>query len=612
MEISLSTTYLLRVAVVAALGPASLAAPPAATDNTVRIHDIQGTAHISPLNGRSVTEVPGVVTALTTNGFWFQDPRPDADPATSEGLFVLTPGRPGVAVGDAVTVSGMVSEFRPIRAANLTTTQIGTPTVTVVASGRALPATVIGKDRWPPTQVIEDDVTGDAETSGVFDPATDGLDFYESLEGMRLEIENAVAVGATDSFGEIPVLARGGAGATVRTQRGGIVVRPQDFNPERIILDDALAATPAVNVGDHFGDAVTGVLDYSFGNYKLLVTSPPVRLADGPARETIRAPGGDELSIATFNVENLAPSRPQADFDALAALIVRSLASPDLIGVEELQDNSGATDDGTVAADQTVAKLVAAIRAAGGPAYQWRSIDPRNNADGGQLGGNIRVGFLFRTDRGLGFVDRPGGDATTPTGVTNVGGQARLTLSPGRIDPTKAAFTNNRKPLAGEFTWRGQRLIVVANHWISKGGVLSRYTDVGVDQPLFGRFQPPALVTEAQRVAQATAVAEFVRQVRAIDQHANVVVIGDLNDFPWSPALRTLTTDTGLCDLPASLPPAERYTYVLEGNSQVLDHILLSTALVNRPYEYDVVHLNSEYADQTSDHDPSVVRLGLG
>ena len=69
-----------------------------------------------------------------------------------------------------------------------------------------------------------------------------------------------------------------------------------------------------------------------------------------------------------------------------------------------MQDNSGATDDGTVAADQTLTKLTAAISAAGGPSYQWREIDPVNDQDGGQPGGNIRVVFLFNPAR-VSFVD---------------------------------------------------------------------------------------------------------------------------------------------------------------------------------------------------------------
>jgi predicted extracellular nuclease len=60
-----------------------------------------------------------------------------------------------------------------------------------------------------------------------------------------------------------------------------------------------------------------------------------------------------------------------------------------------------------------------------------------------------------------------------------------------------------------------------------------------------------------------------------------------------------------------TLPPAERYSYVFEGNSQVLDQILVSNNLLGFPLEYDPVHVNAEFADQASDHDPQVVRLDL-
>src|ERR671936_1238568 len=164
------------------------------------IHDIQGATHISPLAGQNVSGVNGIVTAKRSNGFYMQDPNPDADDATSEGIFVFTGGAPtSLAVGDAVSVSGTVVEFRPggSSSANLTTTELTTPTITVLSTGNPLPAaTVAGTDgRSPPNTVIEDDATGDIETSGVFDPASDGLDFWESLEGMRVQLDDAVAVG---------------------------------------------------------------------------------------------------------------------------------------------------------------------------------------------------------------------------------------------------------------------------------------------------------------------------------------------------------------------------------------------------------------------------------
>lgn len=160
-----------------------------------------------------------------------------------------------------------------------------------------------------------------------------------------------------------------------------------------------------------------------------------------------------------------APSDPQSKFDRPAQAVVKNLATPDILSLEEIQDNSGATDDGTVAADKTIAKFVDAIKAAGGPAYDWRSIDPVNDQDGGRPGGNIRIVYLFNPAR-VTFVDRPGGDSTT-------GGQAvadgkkgvRLSVSPGRINPTSDAWKSSRKPLVGEFTFRGEQVFVVANHF---------------------------------------------------------------------------------------------------------------------------------------------------
>jgi hypothetical protein len=67
-----------------------------------------------------------------------------------------------------------------------------------------------------------------------------------------------------------------------------------------------------------------------------------------------------------------------------------------------------------------------------------------------------------------------------------------------------------------------------------------------------------------------------------------------------------------LHDLIETLPQSERYTYVFEGNSQAIDHILLSDYLKVRPFAYDVVHVNSEFAIQASDHEPQVVRLAFG
>jgi predicted extracellular nuclease len=317
--------------------------------------------------------------------------------------------------------------------------------------------------------------------------------------------------------------------------------------------------------------------------------------------ETTRKQGPLELAVATYNVENLAPTDPQDKFDRLAVGLVKNLQSPDIVSLEEIQDNDGATDDSVVAANVTLDKLVAAVVAAGGPAYQYREIDPANDTNGGQPGGNIRVVFLFNPARGVTFVDRAGGSATTSVAVKKVLGTAQLTQSPGLIDPTNAAFDDSRKPLVGEFRFLGRKVFVIGNHFDSKGG----------DDPLMGRFQPIAEPSAAQRHQQATIVRNFVDQIHAIEKNAAIVVLGDLNDYEFSQTADILVGDGYLTDMPRTLAPNERYTYDFEGNSEVLDHILISGTLNNEPHSYDVVHINSEFANQTSDHDPQVIRFPL-
>jgi uncharacterized protein len=570
----------------------------------IPIHDVQGAAHISPYNGQ-VVKVLGIVTARSSNGFWVQDPNADADPATSEGIFVFTSSAPTTVVGDSARVSGRVQEFRPGGATNgnLTTTELSSPTVTLLSSGNALPApVVIGTGgRIPPDTVIENDASGSVETSGVFDPAQDGLDFYESLEGMRVQLNDAVAVGPTATdFGETPVVGDDGANASVRTYRGGLLLRPDDGNPERVTLDDLLTPLPDVNVGDHYSGPVVGIMDYNFGNPFIEVTSPGLTaIHDGVTRETTDPVEPGQLAISTFNFENL--SAGQTDkLAALASLVVNNLRSPDLIAGEEVQDNDGTVDKGNVDASQTLSQLVAAIAAAGGPTYAWREIDPVDGQDGGAPGGNIRQVFLFRTDRGLSFVDRPGGDSTTANAVVGTGSATHLLYSPGRIDPASGAWASSRKPLAGEFDYRGHKLFVIANHFNSKGG----------DDPLRGRFQPPNAVTEAQRHQQAHEVADFVSGISTADPSANVVVLGDLNDFEFSETVQILE-GAGLHDLMDTLPLKQRYSYEFEGNAQVLDHVMFSGALAGRSLVFDPVHVNAEFFDQASDHDPSVARVLL-
>jgi predicted extracellular nuclease len=518
-------------------------------------------------------------------------------------VFVFTSSTPRVAVGDEVVVGGTVGEYYygGQAAGGQSVTQISRPAVTVLSSGNALPdAVTLAAPELPAAYAPAGDPAAGGSIEGLpLRPDAFVLDRWESLEGMNVAIGEAPVVGPSTPYYELWVTLDADAN---RTAGGGTrYASYDDPNAGRLKIESLVPVAqqpfPVANVGDTLAGTTEGPLDYDeFGGYVLTAREMGEVVAGGREPETTRPQRRDELAVATYNVENLHPGNDQDKFDRLAHGVVENLAAPDILALEEIQDDSGPTDDGTVSAEETLRRFTDAIVAAGGPRYAWRSVDPEDGRDGGQPGGNIRNVFLFNPER-VSFVDRAGGDATTGTEVVRRHGRAALTLSPGRIDPGNAAWTDSRKPLAGEFVFRGRTVIVVANHFTSKGG----------DTPLYGRYQPPVRSSEEQRVAQAEAVNAFVRDVLAAQRTADVVVLGDINDFEFSPTTRALTDGGVLRSAVRSLPADERYTYVFQGNSQVLDQTLVSPSI--RRYDYDIVHINAEFADQASDHDPQVLRF---
>ncbi|MFP5285932.1 MAG: lamin tail domain-containing protein, partial [Thermoanaerobaculia bacterium] len=144
------------------------------------IWQIQGNGTASPYAGQSVTTNGNVVTAVGPDGFFLQTPdaRVDADPATSNGLFVFTGSTPGVAAGDVVNVTGNVAEFFDFTefSGGLTVTKTGTA---------AVPAPVTLS---PP---------GTCGSAG----------HLERYEGMRVRVANGTVSGPTDQFGDASIVA---------------------------------------------------------------------------------------------------------------------------------------------------------------------------------------------------------------------------------------------------------------------------------------------------------------------------------------------------------------------------------------------------------------------
>lgn len=563
--------------------------PPENPDKTLAIYHIQGAGHTSPhLNIRAQTS--GIVTAVVRNGFYLQDPSGDGDPSTSDGIFVHTCSSPGVNVGDAATVTGMVNEYTPDRN-NLSITQIGSsPTVKVVSSNNSLPSPIIigATGRQPPTEIIDDD------SLKMFDPVSDGIDFYESLKGMRVTIARAQVVAPPDRFGKIFTVSDRGAGATGLNLRGGLTISASDFNPERLPISYHLltGSSPSVNTGDSLGD-VTGVVGYYRGNFEVLLTTTPTVTPGSITRESTALRGDENhLLIATYNVFNLDPNDGDGDkdiangqFAAIAAQIVNNLNQPDIIALQEVQDNNGSVEDTITVANQTLQVLIDSIIIAGGPTYHFIDNPPAsNNADGGAQNANIRVAFLYNKKR-VSLIDTSRlGDNSSDT-----------------------AFVGTRKPLQATFEFSGKQIILINNHFSSKLG----------SSPLFGNRQPPTKGSINKRTAQATFVNAHVDSLLRVDSEAKIVVLGDLNEYQFEEPLSILEgTSVGgrqvLFNLDVEISETDRYSYIYEGNSQKIDHILVSKALKDLEPQFDVVHVNCEFSDAPSDHDPLVARLYLG
>lgn len=590
----------------------------------LNIGQIQGAGHTSPFVGNEVT-TSGIVTAVATNGFYLQDPTGDGDRATSDAIFIFTGAAPTVVAGDGITVRGTVSEFRGGNdQSNLSITQLTGPVITVNSTGNALPtAILIGPNGiTPPTEIIDDD------SFAIFDPENDGIDFFESLEGMRVTVQNPVALESTNNFGELFTAASDGNGNLTATNvssdglltvRGGVDALGflnsgdgSDFNPERLQIDESglingqLFAVPDVTPGTVLNN-VTGVVDYGFGNYQIRPTE-----AVTVAREstnvaettTLQTGAANQLSLATYNVLNLDIRADDGDDDVgngrlagIAFDIGANLSAPDIVVLQEIQDDSGAINDGTTSALLTLQALADSIFDQTGVRYSvFDNPFVVNGQTGGQPGGNIRVAFLYRDDR----VDLDEASAFTITDPDD--------------GALAAAFEGSRAPLGATFSFNGQNVTVIGNHFTSRIG----------SGPGFGAQQPALAAAELTRAAQAAAVNSYVDRLLAIDPNARIAVAGDFNEFQFEEPLRVLSGEldfdgaqvTGggievLRNLTFLLEEEERYSALFEGNAQAIDHIFASLSLAAGA-QVDAVHTNTILGNINADHDPILALFNIG
>lgn len=553
---------------------------------TLSIPEIHGEGRVPTVHNQDIT-TEGIVTLVLADRFWIQDPCSDC----RAGLMVLTQSRPAVRRGDRVAVRGLLEHHVPEnRAADLAVTLMVQANIEVIASGQNRPAPVRigGEDMAVP------DAMAPAQFDQPLQPEQNAIDFWTSLMGMRVSLPITHVVGPSSRFSETWVIAVDEH--RNRGHHGTVAAAPGDFNPERILVQANPLLLPEfpdpAAVGERLAP-VTGIVDYGFGNFRIVAEHALRRLPEEPAAIRSRLHGSaDHLLIASYNVENLNPwvedfgrVRSPRDVDdaigsgrmaELAGHIATVLNAPDIVGLQEIQDGDGAEDSDLVSAERTLAALSEAIVEAGGPTYGWIDVPPERNADGGQPGGNIRNVYLYNPDR-----------------VELVGDSLR------RLDGP--AFANSRKSLVAEFVFNGQTVVVINNHFASKGG----------SDPLFGQRQPPVEGDADQRQAQARAVLDFAATLSP-EQRDRLVVLGDFNDHWFSEPMNILTSDetVPLHNPVTELAPQARFTYIFQGNAQAIDHILVSQAL--KPVaQLELIPINSLNPRQAADHDPLAVRLHL-
>lgn len=501
----------------------------------VPIWAVQGSGVQSPYRNTEVTTV-GVVTAVFPDlgGFWLQEMGGDGDPATSDGLFVLATAP--VAEGDAVQVTGKVREL-----AQQTTLDAAAETITGLSSNNGLPDFV------------------------AYDPPADPTEaaiYKEALEGMLVAVEEtAVVIAPTTRFGEYALVREMvGVDTVRRTDDVGFVIFVDDGST--VAHEDQSTLPYAVKRGDTVSQ-LFGPLAFTFGQYKIEPLLPPqIGVAERPLPSL---PITDQLTIATFNVENLfdnrdphpssppRPSRSQYDqkLNKLAEAIV-ALGAPTVIGLQEVE-NIG------------ILEQLVSLEPLAPFAYQPYLIE-------GEDSRGIDVAYLVRGDQ------------------ATVGQVANFPMPDGSL---------SRPPLLLELTFNatGDHLFLINNHFTS----LSAGEEA----------------TEPLRTAQAAWVASVLDGIWAENPEAGFVVLGDLNSFVATPPIETLQA-AGLrhayefFDDPAALP----YTYIFEGSTQSLDHILLSDGLFARLAQVTTLPIDADYpladpADSSplrvSDHDPLLV-----
>ncbi len=567
------------------------------------IGEVQGESHESPLVGKEVVINNVVVTKTDKTGFYVQDKVSDNNPRTSDAVYVASAEK--VESGDLLKVQGTVKEgymeeysVRPGQtfkkpAGSLTVTQIINATITK-----------LGKTDLPKALNISEKMPKDIvdNTPTKYNPETEALDYWESLEGMRVEVTKPKVTGPQYK-GDIYVLPGDYKGQKLNNI-GGVNLRPGVQNTE--VLPITVGNSFVAKAKDYFNENITGVVTYKNKTYKIDPIDPNALkglLQDGGLKREVSKiyPSEDKLTIASYNIENFSANNkghdetPEEKVDKIANSFIKEVHSPDIITLIEVQDNNGGVNDGTVDGVKSGEKLAQRIKSLGGPDYKYTEIAPVDGKDGGKPGANIRVAYLYNPKRVTLIGKEKGGSEEAARFVNG-----HLEKNPARIDPTSVHFEKVRKSLAAEFEFKGERIVVIANHLKSKLG----------DDAIYGSNQPSVENTKAKRIEEAKILNAFIKEGLRQNPNLKFVLTGDFNDFEFSDSVKTIVGNE-LVNLMAEHEQGDRYSYFYRGSNQSLDNILISKNIKDKVV-FSPVHINASFMEEhgrASDHDPVVVQI---
>ena len=579
------------------------------------IHDVQGSGSASTLVDQSVL-VQAVVTAVLpdSNVFYIQeeDAETDGDKSTSEGVLVFNDSGAFSmpVVGDVVSVKGTVSEFFNRTQITLTSAPLVCGTATVSASNFTLPVA--------------------------------SLDELESLEGML--VTSSAALTVTDNFtlgrfGQL-TLSNGRLynPTNIFTPGSAEAIALADSNSlNRLILDDGndtsnpdvvpfptggLSADNTLRMGDTVS-AVTGVVDYSFSEYRVIPTQAPTFAATNPRTSQPELTLGN-LKVASLNVLNF--------FNTIDA--GQDICGP--TGGFECRgaDNNGTDTNGLTEFERQKSKTVAAIVAMDADIVGLMEIE---NDGFGTDSAIIELVDGINAQMGEGTYAVVNGGSTIGTDAITVAliykpasvalsGELQVLNSSNSIsDDSGVLFDDgkNRPSLAQKFALleNGAELVVSVNHLKSKGSNCG----VGDDDSTTGQGNCNLTRTRAAQALTAFITEQF--------GETPVLIIGDLNSYAKEDPISAII-GAGYTDLANYFGGAQAYSYSFNGELGYLDHALASASMLDSVVDTTEWHINADepvvldynldfqseaqqvkyYAPDAyrmSDHDPVVISLQL-